>query len=40
MKKLTFLFLIVLLFGFNYAYSQEEDYEGVIKDCKKNLQND
>jgi hypothetical protein len=34
MKKLTFLFLIVLLFGFNYAYSQESDFEEVIKVCK------
>jgi hypothetical protein len=34
MKKLASLLLALLLFNFNYGYSQESNSEEVIKDCK------
>jgi hypothetical protein len=34
MKKLIFLFLVILLFGFNYAYSQESKSQICKNACK------
>jgi len=35
MKRLVFLLLAVLLFGFNYGYSQKNDFEEAIRKCKE-----
>jgi hypothetical protein len=34
MKKLSFLFLVLLLLGFNYSCSKKIDFEETIKKCK------